>query len=258
MRTSGLLRGASERLAKIDEVLEDAYETPERELGNKNDPLDEAIYIILSFQTDLARFGSTWSRLRLSYPTWEAVERAPTPKIAAVLREGGLHRQKARTIQRLLSEVRDVTGKLSLDVLRSMNDSDAERLLTRLPGLSWKAARCVLLYSLGRQMFPVDGNTFRILKRAGVLSRRAVYRRRALHDALQAAVPASRRRALHVNLVVHGQRTCLPRSPQCAPCSLVTMCPRIGLRGRPMKHLPVSLTTPSNVRAMLANGNAQQ
>lgn len=253
-----LRRGAAQRLSRIDGILEAAYGSPEAELGNKDHPLDEAIYIILSFQTDLPRVRSTWSALRAAYPSWEAVERAPTPTIAAVLREGGLHRQKARTIQRLLSEVREVAGKLSLDVLRSMNDSDAERLLTRLPGLSWKAARCVLLYSLGRQMFPVDGNTFRILKRTGVLSRRAVYRRRALHDALQAAVPASRRRELHVNLVVHGQRTCLPRSPQCARCSLVTMCPRIGLRGRSMKHLPVSHTTPSNVRAMRANGNARQ
>lgn len=243
MRTWALPRGATERLATIDEILDDPYGTAEKELGNKNDPLDEAIYIILSFQTDLARFSSTWSRLREAYPTWDAVERAPTRKIATVLREGGLQHQKARTIQRLLSAVRDVSGELSLDLLCTMSDYDAERLLTRLPGLSWKAARCVLLYSLRREMFPVDGNTFRILKRAGVLSRRAVYRRRGLHDALQAAVPPPRRRALHVNLVVHGQRTCLPRSPRCPGCALLRMCPRIGLQRRATNHLPVSLAT---------------
>ena len=53
MRTSPLIRrGASKRLANIDEILEAAYGTPEAELGNMDDPLDEAIYIILSFQTD--------------------------------------------------------------------------------------------------------------------------------------------------------------------------------------------------------------
>jgi endonuclease III len=258
MRASGLLRGGTGRLAKIDEVLDAAYGAPEKELGNKSDPLDEAIYIILSFQTDLARFKSTWSKLRRSYPTWDALERAPTPKLAAVLREGGLHRQKARTIHRLLSEVRHVTGTLSLDVLHSMSDCDAERLLTYLPGISWKAARCVLLYCLERQTFPVDGNTFRILKRTGVLSSRAVYRRRRLHDALQEAVPATRRRALHVNLVVHGQRTCLPRSPRCAGCSLVTMCPRIGLRSRSMKQAQASVVTLTNVRAMRADRNSRR
>jgi endonuclease III len=231
MRTAPpLLQGASERLARIGEILQLAYGTPEAELGNKADPLDEAIYIILSFQTDLQRFSLTWSALRAAYPTWEAVERAPARGLARVLRQGGLHRQKARTIRRLLCAVRHFAGDLSLDLLRNMGDADAERLLTRLPGLSWKAARCVLLYSLRRDVFPVDGNTFRILKRAGVLSPRAVYRRRTLHDALQVAVPPSRRRSLHVNLVIHGQRTCLPRTPLCASCPVSAVCPRVGLQ----------------------------
>ena len=111
-----LRRGAVERLVQMDAVLEAAYGTPEAELGNKDDPLDEAIYIILSFQTDLARFSSTWSSLRTAYPTWGALERAPVHEIACVLREGGLHRQKARTIRRLLAEVEAVAGELSLDL----------------------------------------------------------------------------------------------------------------------------------------------
>lgn len=253
-----LLRGAVERLVQMDAVLEAAYGTPEAELGNKDDPLDEVIYIILSFQTDLERFSSTWSRLRTAYPTWGALERASAHEIARVLREGGLHRQKARTIRRLLAEVELVAGELSLDLVRTMSDEDAERLLTRLPGLSWKAARCVLLYSLRRDVFPVDGNTFRILKRTGVLSRRAVYRRRTLHDAVQDAVPAHRRRALHVNLVVHGQRTCLPRAPRCPRCPLLTTCPKVGLPVGARKHVQVFLATPARARAVVARGNARQ
>jgi endonuclease III len=116
-----------------------------------------------------------------------------------------------------------------------------------LPGLSWKGARCVLLYSLGRHVLPVDSNTFRILQRTGVLSRQAVYRRRTVHDAIQAAVPAHRRRTLHVNLVVHGQRTCLPRAPQCPRCPLNADCPRIGLPASARGHVPFAalLETPA-------------
>jgi len=226
---SPLRPGAPERLARIDAVLEAAYRSPEADLGNKADPLDEAIYIVLSFQTDLARFSSTWSRLRAAYPSWDALERASAREVARVLRGGGLHRQKAKTIRSLLADVRSVAGEHSLDLLRHMNDDEAEKLLTRLPGLSWKAARCVLLYSLGRNVLPVDSNTFRVLKRTGVLSRQAVYRRRSLHNAIQAAVPAPRRRSLHVNLVVHGQRTCLPRNPRCPCCPLNAECSKIGL-----------------------------
>lgn len=253
-----LLPGAVERLVQMDAALETAYGTPEAELGNKDDPLDEAIYIILSFQTDLARFRSTWSSLRTAYPTWGALQQAPARQIARVLREGGLHRQKARTIRSLLAEVELVAGELSLDLVRTMNDEDAERLLTHLPGVSWKAARCVLLYSLRRDVLPVDGNTFRILKRTGVLSRRAVYRRRPVHDAVQDAVPAHRRRALHVNLVVHGQRTCLPRAPQCPRCPLLTTCPRVGLPLGAGKHVQAVLATPAKARALVARKSARQ
>jgi endonuclease III len=170
--------------------------------------------------------------LRTAFPTWDVVERARKRDIARALRAGGLHWQKTRTIRHLLSEVRCATGELSLDHLRTMNDEDAERQLIRLPGLSWKGARCVLLYSLGRNVLPIDGNTFRILKRAGVLPRDAVYRRRTVHDAIQAAVPPMRRRALHVNFVVHGQRTCRPRNPECSRCPLLVDCPRVGLPAR--------------------------
>lgn len=115
-------------------------------------------------------------------------------------------------------------GSYSLDVLRGMADDEAERLLTRLPGLSWKAARCVLLYNLSREVFPVDSNTFWILQRTGVLGRGAVYRRRGLHDGLQNAIEASRGKAFHINLVVHGQRTCRPRRPRCATCTARSIC----------------------------------
>lgn len=253
---SPLRPGAAERLAHIDVALEAAYGTPEAELGNKPDPLDEAIYIILSFQTNLARLRSTWSRLRNAYPSWHALECAAARDVARVLRDGGLHRQKARTIRRLLAEVRKVAGEHSLDLLRGMNTGEAERVLTRLPGLSWKAARCVLLYSLARDVLPIDSNAFRILKRTGVLSRRAVYRRRSLHDAIQRAAPASRRRALHVNLVVHGQRTCLPRVPQCASCPLNADCPKVGLRVNASRHVPTLFAISVGARAGIERGDA--
>lgn len=247
---------AAGRLTHIDALLDAAYGTPEAELANKPDPLDEAVYIILSFQTDLERFKATWARLRKAFPSWDAVERAPVRALARVLREGGLHNQKARTIRRLLRSVRDIAGELSLDLLRDMNDVDAERLLTQLPGLSWKGARCILLYSLGRNVLPVDANTFRILKRIGVLSRRAVYRTRKLHDAIQAAVPPARRRALHVNLVVHGQRTCLPRNPRCSECPLYVECRRIDVPPRTRTGSQTSSGRTAKVRGRIEGNKA--
>jgi len=221
--------GGRERLLLLDGLLDAAYGAPEALLGNQPKALDEVVYIILSFQTDLARFRETWRSLRSAFPQWEDAERASVDEIAQVLQAGGLHHQKAKIIKRLLRAVRNGFGELSLAALRDLPDIDAERALTRLPGLSWKGARCVLLYSLQRDVFPVDGNTFRILRRTGVIPSSAVYRRRSLQDALQTAVPAGRRRPFHVNLVVHGQRTCLPATPRCSNCPALGNCQRRGL-----------------------------
>jgi hypothetical protein len=81
-----------------------------------------------------------------------------------------------------------------------------------------------------------------------------------LHDALQAAVPASRRLALHVNLVVHGQRICLPRIPLCSGCPLLATCPKVGVRVGTAKYMPAFLGTLANPLGVVASakGNTRQ
>jgi endonuclease III len=229
-RVAPLLRNARRRLLELDSMLQGAYGAPEAALGNKRSPLNEAVYILLSYQTNLRKSKLVWRQLRSCFPRWEDVERAPVTRVAAVLRQGGLHRQKARVIKALLAKVRNAFGELSLEALREESDERAERILTQLPGLSWKGARCVLLYSLDRDVFPVDVNTFRILKRIGIIGADSVYRRRSLHDRLQEAIPPLRRRQFHVNLVIHGQRTCLPLNPKCTACVVRPICNMTGLR----------------------------
>jgi endonuclease-3 len=250
------------RLHELDRLLDQAYGAPENLLGNKTDPLEEAIYIILSFQTDLARFKETWQRLRSKFPHLSDVEQATLDDISATLRSGGLHRQKAAAIKRLLRAVRRQFGELSLDALRHMADAEAERTLTRLPGMSWKGARCVLLYSLDREVFPIDGNSFRILQRAGVIPLSAVYRRLSLHDGIQEAVDPRLRRRFHVNLVVHGQEVCLPQRPRCEACPAASMCPRRGQPSRPPGPTPsrvevAELTMPNPRKLPVRSGNSK-
>lgn len=210
-------------VGQLDRLLHAAYGAPEHLLENKKDPLDEAVYIILSFQTDLDRLKVVWRRLRTAYPSWTTLVDAPDEEVADVIRPGGLYTQRTRTIKRLLRAVRTERGSYSLDNLEHMTTAKAHRFLTRLPGLSWKGARCVLLYSLGRRVFPIDVNTFRIFKRVGILPSDAVYRRRSLHEVVQDAVHPSCRRRFHVNLVVHGRTICRPR-PVCESCPVQAIC----------------------------------
>lgn len=212
------------RMLQLDGCLHRWYRAPERLLGNRSDPLEEAVYIILTFQTDIPRAIETWRRLRRGFPTWEQLARARAAEVEAMIAPAGLHKQKSAIIRKLLLQTKSVYGVFSLDEIGALDDVAAERQLSLLPGLSWKGARCVLLYAFGRDRFPIDSNTFRILKRIGVVPRSARYRTQRLHDVLEKAVPPRHRRRFHVNLVVHGRRTCVPRKPACGDCKARSFC----------------------------------
>jgi len=210
-------------MKRLAYALERAYGTPD--LGNLQDPLDEAVYIILTYQTDLDRARTVWQLLKSRFPDWDGALASPQEALEQVLQPSGFQRARAKLIRNLLAAVRRRWGQLSLKFLQLMTSEAAETELRGLPGLDIKGARCVLLYALNRSVFPVDSNTFRFMHRYGVIAPGAVYRRMATHNGLQSLVSPAHRHRLHVNLVVHGQRTCLPRNPKCSDCPVRRECP---------------------------------
>jgi endonuclease III len=210
------------RVRRLAALLAKTYGTPD--LGNLIDPLDEAVYILLTLQTPISRAREVWLALRARFTTWDQVLSAPQEALADVLRPSGFHCQRAKILHDLLRAVRATFGELSLARCGAMITEEAERQLRGLPGLDRKTARCILLYSFDRAVFPVDSNTYRFSQRYGILRSDTRFRRASVHDALQALVPPAERRALHVNLVVHGQRTCLPRAPLCSTCAVRRSC----------------------------------
>jgi endonuclease III len=210
------------RVLRLAERLERAYGRPDH--GNLEDPLDEAIYIVLTYQTGIDREQAVWQALRAAYPSWDEVLRTREAELAQVLKPSGFHRTRAPTIKRLLRAVEARFKRLSLDDLRGLSREAAEAELKALPGLATKGARCVLLYSLGHQTFPFDSNTFRFFSRYGVLLPTARYGRQSLHDESEQLVPARVRYGMHVALVAHGRNVCISQHPRCASCPLWRWC----------------------------------
>lgn len=213
---------ARRRITRLARALERAYGTPD--LGNLTEPLDEAIFIVLTYQSDVARSRLVWTALKARFPTWTHLLGASERDLERVLKPNGLHRSRARLVRLLLGAVQARFGVLSLDELFQLSDQEAEKVLRELPGIGIKGARCVLLYALRRSAFPVDSNVFRFMKRYGILRMVAGYRQPVTHDALQQIIPKPLRHGLHVNLVVHGQRVCRPQRPRCRTCFLRRSC----------------------------------
>jgi DNA (cytosine-5)-methyltransferase 1 len=216
---------------RVDELLDDMYRSAD--LGNVQDVLSEAVYILLSKQTREPVYQHVFAELRRRFPTWLQLRRARLATVERVIRPAGFGNQRAGQLHALMHEVdranrelgtgpyRREGGDLTLEFLREWRPQDAEAFLENLPGIGPKSARCILSYALGQDRLAVDTHVRRILTRLGVVADRPG---KPDHDAFEAAIPPARRVRLHMNLVHHGRAVCQETSPRCGECPLVSFC----------------------------------
>ncbi len=216
-------------IRKISLTLERAYGSPRH--GNPRNPLDDLIYIILSTRTRDASFVSTFRALKSSFPSWNAVFPKHGRKIERVLVPGGLGKLKAGQIVSIINELRRRFGRATLAPLHRMSDSEAERFLTSLPGVGPKIAKCVLMYTLGRNVLPVDVHVHRVATRLGFRTKK---RPDTSQELIESAVPPDLRYSFHVNAVAHGRSLCFSQGPLCGRCPISRWCEYYCCRKKPI------------------------
>jgi endonuclease III len=212
-------------LGPIIDRLRRHLEAPGLPLGNKQDPYDELIFILLTVMTrSQPRIDRAYSGLsELVRPHgWTALREVPTEELEEVLRPLGFvnrRREQLREIARRVAEDHDGT----LDPLRNMGDDEAMDYLLSLPGVGVKTAKCVLMYSLGRDVLPIDIHVLRVAKRLGLVPVDASWD--AVDRQLEAEVPDELKYDVHVGFVIHGREVCRSRDPDCETCALSDLCP---------------------------------
>jgi len=189
---------------------------------NKDDPLDELIFIILSGKTSEESYLRTFDALKSRFPTWVDLLSSLPGEVERLISPGGLGRKKGNQIRRLLQAVSEGQGKADLGYLRSMNTNEVEDFLVSLPGVGLKSAKCVTMYSLGRRSFPVDTHVRRVLTRLGMVAISRLDDR--AQDHLESVVPPDLRYKLHVNAITLGRVLCLPAKPRCQECPVSELC----------------------------------
>src|SRR5437870_1724380 len=85
-------------------LLHQQYGSPRH--GNKDDPLDELVFILLSQMTTHHSFNRVFDRLKQSAPTWDEVLREPKRTLVGLIKDAGLSHQKAPRIRQILGRVR--------------------------------------------------------------------------------------------------------------------------------------------------------
>ncbi len=216
-----MVRVERETIYEVDKLLAQVY--GDKRWRKHAEPIDELVATVLSQHTNDVNRDRAFRQLKRRFPNWEQVLHAPTRSIAAAIKPAGLSNQKAPRIKAILQRIAEANeGKLSLNFLAEMPVSEAMDWLKRLPGVGPKTAACVLLFSFGKPVFPVDTHIYRISKRLGWLDEKVSEAR--ANELLDKVVPDEIKYRLHLNMIAHGRKICKPQNPRCDECVLKHLC----------------------------------
>ena len=221
------------KIERICDLLDAAYGKLELRPGRP--PLDELILTILSQNTNRENCQAAFASLRERFPAWEDVRTADEREIADAIRPGGLEAIKAARIKAILQEIYESQGNLDLSWLASRDSREGRDYLLGFRGVGPKTAACVLLFSLGRPVLPVDTHILRVSKRLGLIGQKvsAEEAHEILQEMLMEAVSGRGRPertteeqvfSFHINMIRHGRAVCVAGIPKCSICVLREEC----------------------------------
>src|SRR6476646_545522 len=214
------------RMQAVVDRLAAAYGAPSH---RSQPPLDELVMTVLSQNTSDTNSGRAYRALRDRYPSWDDVLEADPGELVETIRPGGLANQKGPRIQAILRRLDDSPHGLDLSWLAGLTPAQALAELTALPGVGAKTASCVLLFSLGMPVMPVDTHVHRVALRLGLIAPGTTAD--AAHPLLTAATPPQRMLEAHLLLIEHGRGVCRAQRPLCGECVLLDLCPYGQSRG---------------------------
>ncbi|MDY3868047.1 MAG: endonuclease III [Pyramidobacter sp.] len=188
-----------------------------------DEPLDGLIMTVLSQNTNDRNRDMAYEQLRRQHGAWDNIARLSQAQIAEAIKSAGICNNKAATILRVLSSVKDRFGKYSLKALKKMSPDEARDFMTSIPGVGPKTAACVLAFDLSFPAFPVDTHVARISKRLHWADENKTPAE--IQEQMEEAVPDNRKSGGHLNIIQHGKNICKARNPLCGKCPLRGLCP---------------------------------
>ena len=225
-RRKGEGKDLPRRLAEISRRLGARFGRPDR-CAHEGDPVRNLILTILSQNTTDGNRDRAFSSLMRRFPEIPLLAGAKPEQVEKAIRVGGLAQAKAKAILAALVRLKREHGKYTLDFLQTMALPEARAYLTSLPGVGVKTANVLLLFSFGKEAFPVDTHILRVAKRLRLVPPTADLSRAALF--LEPHVPRGEQMPLHLNMIRLGREICRPRNPLHVDCPLLPVCPE-GLR----------------------------
>jgi endonuclease III len=201
------------RVEAILAGLETLYPDVDCELDRET-PFQLLCATILSAQCTDERVNMVTPGLFRRYPDPQAFADASEGEIAKAIFQTGFHNQKARSLRGAALAVLERHGG-------KVPRSTAQ--LVRLPGVGRKTAAVVSGNAFGRREgIAVDTHVGRLTRRLGFTLESDPEK---VERELMAIVPRSAWVEWSHLLIWHGRAVCLSRTPRCAECVLLDLCP---------------------------------
>ena len=202
----------------MDHQLEELFPGSAQELCalEHSSPYELLAATILSAQCTDVRVNLVTPALFAAYPTPCELGDARAVDVERLVRPTGFFRAKAAN---LIGMGRGVCDRFGGEVPRRLDD------LITLPGVGRKTGNVLRSVAFGLPGLPVDTHVGRLSRRLGLTSSDNPV---TIERELNAMIPAGRRGAFSLRMILHGRATCVARRPRCLECALSDVCPKIG------------------------------
>ena len=200
--------------------LEKCFGVPRRK--RDTDPLSDLMRTVLSQSTNDRNRDVAYEALIERFSTWHEVMRAPATAIAEAIRPAGLSNQKSVRLKTILQWIYNTYGTLDINFICDMDIDEVSETFMTQKGIGIKTISVVLMFSCGRDVFPVDTHVFRLCKRLGFVPDN--FTAEKTHYAMRDIVPTGKAYSLHMNMLKLGRTICTARNPACPGCPLKNLC----------------------------------
>ena len=184
-------------------------------------PVDTLIATILSQNTNDKNSYQAYQNLKKKYKSVNELSLALRSEIEKTIKVAGLGKQKSAAIKNFLSFLKKNNGELNLQYIKKMPDDDILNEHTSIKGIGVKTASCVLLFSLDRNVCPVDTHVHRTLNRIGIVKTSTPDK---TFEKIKNNLPEATAHQFHTNLIKLGREICKSVKPLCSICPLLKIC----------------------------------
>ena len=124
-------------IREVARILSVLHGTPS--LGNKKDPVDELVYIILARKTREGAYQETYEKLKRAFPSWDLLLSAQRRRVEKLIYSGGLAAKKTDSLFGALARLKETFGTCTLDPVSDWSDAELCQFLCSLPEIERRA-----------------------------------------------------------------------------------------------------------------------